>query len=104
MHYVRAEVVRWVDQEWPGWVEVHLPESDGTIALLVDKVPIFDEGDRLMPGVGLPTSIEIPCHVLDWVVGKDGVRSALVRLYFDVEDESGRTIFNVDEGELDRRS
>ena len=43
-------------------------------------------------------------HVLDWVVGKDGVRSALVRLYFDVEDESGRTIFNVDEGRLDQRS
>ena len=103
MHYVRAEVVRWVDQEWPGWVEVHLTESDDTVALLVDKVPVFDCGDRLVPGVELPMSVEIPCHVLDWVVDQGGVRSAFVRLHFDVEDESGRTIFHVDGGGLDQR-
>jgi hypothetical protein len=104
MHYVRAEVVRWVDPEWPGWVEVHLPESDGSVALLVDKVPVFDYGDRLVPGAKLPMSIEIPCHVLDWVVGQGGVRSAFIRLRFDIEDQSGRTIFNVDGGRLAQRS
>jgi len=104
MHYVRAEAVRWVDQVWPGWVEVHLPESDGTVALLVDKVPVFDYDDRLVPGAELPMSIQIPCDVLDWFVGQGGIRSAFIRLHFDVEDQSGRTMFKVDGGRLDHQS
>ncbi|WP_433365105.1 hypothetical protein ACQPZX_35190 [Actinoplanes sp. CA-142083] len=67
MHYVRAEAVRWIDIDWPGWVEVHLHESDGTVAVLVDEVPIFDDSDRLAPGT-LPVEVEIPCDVLEWVV------------------------------------
>jgi len=29
---------------------VHLPESDGTVALLVDKVLVFDHGDQVVLG------------------------------------------------------
>jgi hypothetical protein len=46
VHYVHAEAVRWVDLEWPGWIEVHLREADGTVASLVDKAAIFDDADR----------------------------------------------------------
>jgi len=105
MYYVHAEVVRWVvDDDWPGWVEVCLNESDGTYATLVDKLPIFDSDDRLEPGTDLPMGIEIPCDLLDWTVDEAGERTARVRLHFDIEDHNGRTTFNVTEGTLVRRS
>lgn len=97
VHYVRAGAVRWVDINWPGWVEVHLHESDGTVAVLVDKVPIFDDGDRLAPRTTLPVEIEIPCDVLQWVVDAAGNRVSLIRLRSDVEDRRGRRTFHVDE-------
>jgi hypothetical protein len=104
MYYVHAEVVRWVDDEWPGWVQVRLTESDGTVASLVDKVPIFDSDDRLEPGADLPIGIEIPCDLLDWTVDQGGKRTAHVRLHFHIEDQSGRRTFNVAEGALVQRS
>ena len=61
MQYVRVEVVRWIDDEWPGWVEVHLTEADGTVVSLTDKVPVLAGDDRPAPGVDLPMSLEIPC-------------------------------------------
>jgi hypothetical protein len=104
MHYVRAEAVRWVDTKWPGWVEVHLRESDGTVVSLVDKVPIFDDGDRLILGTTLPTEVEIPCEVLERAVDRAGSRSSLVRLGSNVEDQRGRATFHVDEHTLVSRS
>lgn len=104
MHYVRAEAVRWVDIEWPGWVEVHFRESDGTIVSLVDKAPIFDADDRLRLGAGLPADVEIPCEVLDRAADRAGSRSSLVRLGSNIEDQRGRTTFHVDEHTLVSRS
>jgi hypothetical protein len=104
MHYVRAEAVRWVDIEWPGWVKVHFRESDGTVVSLVDKVPIFDTGDRLILGTTLPAYVEIPCDVLERAADRAGNRSSLVRLGSNVEDQRGRTTFHVDEHTLVSRS
>ncbi|MFI7543828.1 hypothetical protein [Actinoplanes sp. NPDC049599] len=104
MYYVHAEVVRWVDEEWPGRVQVCLAESDGTVAMLVDKIPVFDSDDRLKPGTDLPIGIEIPCDLLGWTVKQGGKRTARVRLHFHVEDQDGRTTFNVTEGALVERS
>jgi hypothetical protein len=104
MYYVHAEVIRWLDDEWPGRVQVRLTESDGTVAMLVDKVPIFDADDRLNPGTDLPIGIEIPCDLLDWTPDQDGKRTARVRLHFHLEDQDGRTTSNVTEGALVQRS
>lgn len=100
MHHVRAEAVQWIDEEWPGRVEVHLTESDGDVASLIDKVPAFDYGDRLAPGVNLPVGIEVPCDVLEWVVDRAGNRSALIRLHSSIEDQNGRSVFNVNASNL----
>jgi hypothetical protein len=93
MRCLRAEAVRWVDEDWPGWVEVQFIDSDGTVVSIVEKVPVVDYNDRVVPGVRFPVELEIPCDVLDWVAHLDGSRSATVRLRFSVEDRHGRTMF-----------
>jgi len=100
VHFVRAEAVRWVDVEWPGWVEVRLHESDGTVVSLIDKVPVFDDGDRLTLETRLPAYVEVPCEVLEQAVDQAGNRSSLGRLRSNVEDQRGRTTFNIDEHTL----
>jgi hypothetical protein len=104
VHYVRAEVVQWVDNEWPGWVEVHLREADGTVVSLVDKGPDFDDGDRLILGTTLPADVGIPCEVLGWAVDQTSTRSSLVRLRSNVQDQRGRTTFHVDDNTRVSRS
>ena len=98
VYVVRAKAVRWVDLEWPGWVEVRLRESDGAVASLVDKAPMFDDAGRLWAGATLPLDVEVPCEVLDCAVDEAG--NSLVRLRSNVEDQSGRTTFRVDEHTL----
>jgi hypothetical protein len=80
VYYVRAEVVCWIDDQWPRAVEVHLQEANGTIATLIDKVPVFDDGDRLVDGAEFPVELRIPCDVVRWTVDETGNRCADVRL------------------------
>jgi len=96
MRCVRAEAIRWIDEEWPGWVEVQFTESDGTVVSIVEKVPVVDYDGRVAPGVRFPVDLEIPCDVLDWVTHPGGDQSATIQLRFNVEDQHGRTVFNVD--------
>ncbi|GIJ45324.1 hypothetical protein Val02_22100 [Virgisporangium aliadipatigenens] len=100
MYVVRVAAVRWVDEEWPGWVEVLLTESDGSVVSIVDKVPVLDGDGRLTPGGSLPVGLELPCDVLERRA--DG--GAVIRLRSDVEDRDGRTTFTVDGRSLSEAS
>lgn len=51
VEYVRGRVVRWVEVDFPGWVEVEIVEADGNRAALVDKVPVFYADSGLTPDV-----------------------------------------------------
>lgn len=104
MHFVRATAVRWVDLEWPGWVEVQLRESDGMVVSLVDKVPVFAADAQLAVGTALPLDVEVPCEVLEKTMDAAGNLSSLVRLRSHVEDENGRTTFRVDERTVVQRT
>lgn len=79
---------------------MQLTESSGVVVTLVDKVPVFDGNDSLVPGVEFPVELELPCDVLDRSVEQDGGRSALVRLRFGIKDQAGRTDFRVDESDV----
>ena len=81
-------------------MEVCLNETDGTVVSLVDKVTIFDNDDRLASGAVFPVELEIPCDVLDWARDPGGNLTAHIRLHFSIEDQNGRTVFNVDENAL----
>jgi hypothetical protein len=103
VEYVRAEAVRWVDEEFPGWVEVRIAEHDGAEAIVVDKAPVFDNADRLLPGVEFPVELELPCDVLRWEPSQHHGRSAVVVLHHHIEDQAGRTEFRVSHTQIIER-
>jgi len=92
--------MRWVDQEWPGLMEVRLNESNGAAITIIDKVPVFDSHNSLRPGVEFPVELEVPCDILGRSVDEQGRRSVLVRLHFDIEAQDGRQDFRVDESNI----
>src|SRR5258708_29106691 len=60
---VRARAVRWVNDDFPGWVEVHLDLADGPVAKLIDKWPIFTADDCLRADASYPVDLTLACEV-----------------------------------------
>lgn len=60
---VRARAVRWVSDDFPGRVEVHLDLTNGTVAKLIDKWPIFTADDCLRPDASYPIDLALACEV-----------------------------------------
>jgi hypothetical protein len=104
MYLVRAEAVRWSDNHFPGWVEVQLRESDGSVATLIDKIPVFFPDDGVAVGTDLPIDVDIPCDVIAREVDRAGKCSAVVRLLAGVAGGRGRATFRVSEDQLVSRS
>jgi hypothetical protein len=100
MYHVRVRVIRFVDDAWPGWVEAHLNEADGSVVSLIDKVPVLDAGGRLAAGGELPVELELSCDLLDRTVDPAGQPTAVIRLHHGVEDQAGRNVFRVAESAL----
>ncbi|GAA0221940.1 hypothetical protein [Cryptosporangium japonicum] len=100
MSYIRVEVVRWVDAEWPGWMEVHLREADGSTATIVEKVPVLLWDELPATELGLPAQIDIPCDVLEREQDVVGRAYALVRLRFRIEAQGGRNTFRLPGGDV----
>lgn len=97
VHAVRVEVVRWVDEGFPGWAEAELTEADGSVAAIVEKAPVLDGAGRLTPDGPFPVALVLPCDVLRRSTGPDGSRTAVVRLRSGVTDRHGRATFHVGE-------
>jgi hypothetical protein len=104
VYYVRAEAVCWIDEEWPQLVEVHLREADGTVATIIDKVPVLVDGVGLSEEAEFPFELRISCDVVRWTVDETGNRCAEVRLHHHIEDECGRGTFLVNESDVVSRS
>jgi hypothetical protein len=81
-------------------VEVHLSESDGSIATVTDKAPVLDADGSLTPAVKLPVELQIPCDVLGRTTWPDGKRSATIRLRSGLEDSTGCGTFSVGEDDI----
>lgn len=45
MPSLRVSIIRFVDEQQPGFVECEFRDADGTLHTLVDKVPIFAQED-----------------------------------------------------------
>ncbi|MGH3926263.1 MAG: hypothetical protein ACRDTT_25935 [Pseudonocardiaceae bacterium] len=57
MAYLTATAIRWVDDDFPGWVEVELVEADGPVITLADKAPVSEDGGRLTAEVACPVAV-----------------------------------------------
>lgn len=55
---VRVTPVRWVEDDWPGWIEVELTDAVGRVHHIVDKVPVLTKLD-------LVRSATLPCEL--WI-------------------------------------
>jgi hypothetical protein len=71
------QIVRFVDEAYPGWVECEFQEADGRRHTLLDKVPVFTEM-MLDETSAYPQMGTIRCEVLArW---KDATGRELVRI------------------------
>jgi hypothetical protein len=85
--------MRWVaDEPIPGWVEVHLALADGSIAMLFDKPPIFEDGNFLHRDAQYPIDLWLECAV----DGSFDAGTCAVRVILrHASDPSGAVAFSV---------
>lgn len=86
--YVRA--MRWVSDDLPGFVECHLVDVDGVEHVLIDKAPVFDDGERLRPDAAYPIDLKLACRVL-----RESDADVVVELAHHVESVEGLRTFRV---------
>jgi hypothetical protein len=63
MHSISANIIRFVDDHQPGWVECEFYDADGHRYILTDKAPIFTD-NMMGADSNYPATGEIPCAVL----------------------------------------
>ncbi|MER5466992.1 hypothetical protein ABT010_41590 [Streptomyces sp. NPDC002668] len=97
---LQAEAVRWVDDEFPGWVEVQFSDATGRRWSLVDKVPVFDAPEDLGPGSVYPLEVRVACVMIEAVTAEEGdVVTVSISLH-GVTALSGEDEFNVRRNQL----
>ena len=94
MASLRGMATRWVDDAFPGWVEVRFVEADDTVVVLTDKTPVFGL-DGLTVDTALPAAVELPCEVLRRERDERRRELAVVVLSHGAMDQEGRNQFRV---------
>lgn len=61
---LKLQVVRCVDESFPGWAECQLLDAGGRRHVIVEKVPVLFV-DWLGPGTPLPQDAEARCEILE---------------------------------------
>jgi hypothetical protein len=88
-----VEIVQFVDDSFPGWVECHFADAAGRVHTLVDKYPMFT-AQMLDAHSQYPQLGEVKCEVLDR--NQDGHRGELVRIRMvGIESTEGLSEFVV---------
>lgn len=95
MTWVRAEATRWVDDAFPGFVEVVIVDADGRRWVTVDKAPVLGD-DNLTADARYPRITRVPCEVVSEAV--DG--RVMVSLLHGIAMDGGETRFTVDAGSI----
>jgi|ERR1700722_408458 hypothetical protein len=91
-----VEIVRYVDDHQPGWVEAQFADATGLRHIIIDKVPVLAEGD-IGPDSLFPQPSKIGCEILSQA--KDDAGMVLVYITTarpdGVESTDGRSEFVV---------
>lgn len=88
--------MRWVDDAFPGFVEVVLTEAAGKAHRLTEKPPVIGD-DRLTPDADYPLPVRLPCDVVQEPT--DGTVEVLLR--HGIESEEGTARFLVAAGSVE---
>jgi GNAT superfamily N-acetyltransferase len=62
--FLRCEAVRWVDDTFPGVIEVAFTDAAGTRQVLVDKLPMFGGAGALTASGPFPVAVTVGCALL----------------------------------------
>jgi hypothetical protein len=85
---VRAQAIRWVDDSFPGWIEVKLIDAAGRDHRIVDKVPILTAVD-IRSDTSFPTELWVGADTsevdgdlvtarLKWVDTQEGLNELVI--------------------------
>lgn len=96
MNFIPIQIVRFVDPEFPGWVECTLVDSHGREWSFADKIPVFTEAD-LGEQSAYPQPGRIACEIIREWEGEDGRRRVLVDTErpWQVFSKEGQTRFEI---------
>jgi hypothetical protein len=97
-----VEIVRFVDNHQPGWVEVQFVDIDGRYHSFIDKIPTFASSGRLDSETSYPQPGIIVCTILSTSVDKHGQAVAHIttcRPYY-LESTDGLSEFDVSSTQL----
>jgi hypothetical protein len=93
-----VQIVRFVDDSFPGWVESQFVDATGRVHTLVDKYPLFTAG-ILDAHTQYPRSGEVQCEVLSQ--SADGRGRELVHIRVPgIESTEGLSEFVVADTQL----
>lgn len=95
MALVRCVAVRWVSDDFPGYVEVQLEDVAHKVWRLTDKAPVFGD-DALTSSSEYPCPVWVPCDVVD--EPEPGVVDIVLRN--GVETQKGEAAFRVPAGSV----
>ena len=104
MPTVAVEVTRFVDSNFPGWVEFVLLDARGTTWTFVDKVPVLS-AEELSEASDYPRPATIECEVV--AEPSDVQAAGLVTIDtsrpWGIEAKDGTSLFVVRQSQLDRK-
>ena len=96
---LRVQIVRFVDESNPGFVEAQFRDAEGKLHSIIDKVPLFTTA-QLWSDSDYPQPGSIECRVLERIVEASGnlARIHIGAYHFETADENPE--FVVREAEL----
>lgn len=87
MNYLRALAVRWVTDDFPGFVEVAITDATGRTWSLVEKDPVIGAEGILTPEAAYPIELELECDVISSELDTASQPTVTVALRHGIEHE-----------------
>lgn len=87
MNYLRVLAVRWVSDDFPGWVEVAITDATGRTWSLVEKRPVIEAEGILTAEAAYPIALELECDVVARELDTAGQPTVTVALRHGIEHE-----------------
>ena len=96
MYMLNVQILRFVDSNFPGWVECVLKDSSNREWLFIDKIPIFTD-QNLHEMSHYPQQGVIACEIIRTWVEFDGRKRCIIttEIPWGIAAQDGKTEFEV---------